>query len=103
MRSQSGSTRGFNRVQGTLGTVDLSSDPDAMRDDIIEVRVFAGYAGWAAGQLEDEIALGSWLTFKALPSDPFTDRPDDLWSMVLRRQGGMYAAIAQFPADPTLN
>jgi putative transcriptional regulator len=103
VRSQTGSTRGFNRVDGTLGTVDLSSDPDAMRDDIIEVRVFAGYAGWAARQLEDEIALGSWLTFKALPSDPFTDRPDDLWSMVLRRQGGMYAAIAQFPADPTLN
>jgi len=103
VRSQAGSTRGFNRVEGTLGTVDLSTDPDDMRDDIIEVRVFAGYAGWAAGQLEDEIELGSWLTFKALPSDPFTDRPDDLWSMVLRRQGGLYAAIAQFPADPTLN
>jgi putative transcriptional regulator len=103
VRSQSGDTRGFSRVEGTLGTVDLSSDPDVMRDDVVEVRVFAGYAGWGAGQLEDEISTGSWLTFKALPSDPFTDRPDDLWAMVLRRQGGMYAAIAQYPSDPTLN
>jgi len=103
VRSTTGDTRGFSRVDGNLGTVDLSTDPDRMRDDLIEVRVFAGYAGWSPGQLEDEIATGSWLTFKALPSDAFTDRPDDLWGMVLRRQGGMYAAVAMYPSDPTLN
>jgi len=96
-------TRGFSRVEGTIGTVDLSADPDTLRDQLIEVRVFAGYAGWSPGQLEEEIATGSWLAFKALPSDAFTDRPDDLWSMVLRRQGGMYAAVAMYPSDPTLN
>lgn len=103
VRSASGEMRGFSRVEGTLGTVDLTSDPDAMRDELIEVRVFAGYAGWSPGQLEEEIATGSWLTFKALPSDAFTERPDDLWAMVLRRQGGMHAAIAIYPPDPTLN
>jgi putative transcriptional regulator len=103
VRSGTKEMRGFSRVEGTLGTVDLTSDPDSMRDELIEVRVFAGYAGWSPGQLEDEIATGSWLTFKALPSDPFTERPDDLWGMVLRRQGGLHAAIAIYPADPTLN
>jgi putative transcriptional regulator len=103
VRSTAGDTRGFSRVDGNLGTVDLSTDPDRMRDDLIEVRVFAGYAGWSPGQLEDEIATGSWLTFKALPSDAFTDRPDDLWGMVLRRQGGLVAAVAMYPSDPTLN
>jgi putative transcriptional regulator len=103
VRSTTGDTRGFSRVEGNLGTVDLSTDPDRMRDDLIEVRVFAGYAGWSPGQLEDEIATGSWLTFKALPSDPFTERPDDLWGMVLRRQGGLVAAVAMYPSDPTLN
>jgi putative transcriptional regulator len=103
VRTPHGDTRGFTRVEGTLGTVDLSVGPDRMREDLVEVRVFAGYAGWGSGQLEDEISTGSWMHFQALPSDPFTDRPDDLWSMVLRRQGGMYAAIAQYPADPTLN
>jgi putative transcriptional regulator len=102
-RTGTGDTRGFSRVEGTVGTVDLSADPDAMRDELLEVRVFAGYAGWSAGQLEEEITTGSWLTFKALPSDAFTERPDDLWAMVLRRQGGMYAAVALYPSDPTLN
>jgi putative transcriptional regulator len=27
-----GEMRGFSRVEGTLGTVDLSSDPDLMRE-----------------------------------------------------------------------
>src|SRR5690349_16572510 len=103
VRSTTGEMRGFSRVEATLGTVDLSADPDTMRDELIEVRVFAGYAGWSPGQLEDEIATGSWLTFKALPSDAFTDRPDDLWAMVLRRQGGLVAAVAMYRADPTLN
>lgn len=103
VRTGAGDMRGFSRVDGTIGTVDLSTDPDTMRQQLIEVRVFAGYAGWSPGQLEEEISTGSWLTFKALPSDAFTERPDDLWSMVLRRQGGMYAAVALYPADPTLN
>lgn len=95
--------RGFSRVDGAVGTVDLSGDPDVFRDRLAEVRVFAGYAGWSPGQLEDEIATGSWFTFKALPSDAFTDRPDDLWAMVLRRQGGIIAAVAIYPSDPTQN
>jgi putative transcriptional regulator len=95
--------RGFSRVEGAVGTVDLSADPDNFREHLAEVRVFAGYAGWSPGQLEDEITGGSWFTFKALPGDPFTIRPDDLWPMVLRRQGGMYAAVAIYPSDPTLN
>lgn len=103
VRPTTGELRGFNRIDGTIGTVDLSEDPDLIGDDMVEARVFAGYAGWSPGQLEDEISTGSWLTFQALPSDPFTDRPDDLWSMVLRRQGGLYAAVAMYPADPTMN
>jgi len=94
---------GFSRVDGTVGTVDLSADPEGFREHLLEVRVFAGYAGWGAGQLEEEIATGSWFTFKALPGDAFTGRPDDLWQMVLRRQGGMMAAVAIYPADPALN
>lgn len=94
---------GFQPFFGLLGTVDLGGQPDLIRDRVDGVRVFAGYAGWSPGQLEDEIAGGSWFTFEALPGDPFMTRPDDLWSMVLRRQGGLLAAVAQYPADPTLN
>jgi putative transcriptional regulator len=94
---------GLRPVTEHLAIVDLDGEAEVLGELVDGVRIFAGYAGWGAGQLEDEISTGSWLTFKALPSDAFTDRPDDLWSMVLRRQGGMYAAIAQYPADPTMN
>ena len=94
---------GFNRVSGSVGTVDLSGDPDRLRDAVLSVRVFAGYAGWGPGQLEGEIDGGSWFVFDALPGDAFVNRPDDLWPMVLRRQGGITAAVSVFPPDPTLN
>jgi putative transcriptional regulator len=94
---------GFNRVAGAVGTVDLSADPDTLRAAVLGVRVFAGYAGWSPGQLESEIETGSWFVFDALPGDAFAGRPDDLWPMVLRRQGGLLAAVAHYPTDPSLN
>lgn len=94
---------GFTRVAGPVGTVDLSRGPAAVSDDLDMIRVFAGYSGWGAGQLEAEIATGAWFVFDALPGDAFFQRPEELWSMVLRRQGGMLAAVAHFPPDPTLN
>lgn len=102
-RSTSGRVDGFNRVSGAVGTLDLSQDPQTIQDKIIGVRVFAGYAGWDEGQLEAEIETGSWFVFDALPGDAFVNRPDDLWPMVLRRQGGLMAAVAIFPADPSMN
>jgi putative transcriptional regulator len=94
---------GFSRVDGVVGTVDLSADPEDMVTDVEQLRIFAGYAGWGEQQLESEIAEGAWFVFEALPGDAFVSAPDDLWSMVLRRQGGLTAAVAHFPADPTLN
>jgi putative transcriptional regulator len=95
--------QGFSQVSGTIGTVDLSRDPESLREALIGVRVFAGYAGWDGGQLESEISGGSWFVFDALPGDPLFPQPEDLWGLVLRRQGGLMAAVAQFPVDPTLN
>ncbi|MGC5053565.1 YqgE/AlgH family protein [Micromonospora sp. DT48] len=95
--------KGFHQVSGAVGTLDLSVDPERLRENVQGIRVFAGYAGWGTGQLEQEIEDGSWFVLDALPGDAFVDRPDDLWPMVLRRQGGMMAAVAHFPPDVALN
>ena len=50
--------------------------------------MFAGYAGWGAGQLEAEVAEEDWILEPALPDDAFTDDPEELWRDVLRRKGG---------------
>lgn len=94
---------GFSRVVGQIGTVDLSRDPAGLTERLETIRVFAGYAGWTGGQLESEIEAGSWHVCQSLPSDAFSVRPEDLWQMVWRRQGGLLAAVAHFPADPAMN
>ena len=78
-------------------------------DDVSElgelerIRVFAGYAGWAPGQLEGELAEGSWIVLDARASDIFTERPDQLWTEVLRRGGPALAVLALLPDDPRVN
>jgi len=93
---------GFNPVLGPIGTLDLSLGPDELAG-IEAVRVFAGYAGWGPGQLEGELALGSWFVVDAEPDDVLAGAPDELWSRVLRRQGGDLALVSRCPPDPSLN
>ncbi len=88
---------------GPIGTVDLDAKPGDLAVAVDEVRVFAGYAGWGAGQLESEVDEGAWWVLDALPGDAFSPRPDLLWQHVLRRQGPPLAFAALYPDDPTLN
>ena len=66
-------------------------------------RIFAGYAGWGSGQLEDELAREDWILEEAKPDDAFTESPDALWADVLRRKGGIYELVARMPDDPSVN
>lgn len=43
------------------------------------LRFYAGYAGWSPGQLEYEMARGSWHVIKATADQVFTDDPDNMW------------------------
>ena len=87
---------------GALGFPSLE-EPDDVVPVTTRRRVFAGYAGWAAGQLEDELAREDWIIEPALPDDAFTETPDALWSDVLRRKGGVYELVARMPEDPSVN
>ncbi len=94
---------GFKPLNRRLGTLDITRAPEGFTDQIEGMRVFAGYSGWSAMQLRAEIADGAWFVFDSLPGDAFAPVPDDLWSVVLRRQGGLIAAVSLFPSDPILN
>lgn len=43
-------------------------------------RAYAGYAGWAPGQLEFEMAMGSWAVIPGDPSSIFDKMPETLWT-----------------------
>ena len=94
---------GWSPVVPPLVTVDLDHDPALLAAALRSLRVFAGYAGWSPGQLEGEIAEGSWYVVDSLPDDPFVPDPSRLRTSVLRRQGWPLAAAAHSPPDPTLN
>ncbi len=68
-----------------------------------DLRFFLGYAGWSPGQLDEEIRQGGWFLSEAGGEDVFAESPDRLWRSVLRKKGGDYAILANFPDDPRLN
>jgi putative transcriptional regulator len=68
-----------------------------------DLRFFLGYAGWGEGQLYEEVEAGGWIVTGAQPHDIFDVEPDVLWRDVLRRMGGEYAILANFPDDPRMN
>jgi putative transcriptional regulator len=67
------------------------------------LRVFAGYAGWDAGQLAGEISRGDWIVVPALPDDVMAGHENGLWEHVLRRQGMPLALLATYPVDVRRN
>ena len=84
---------------GDIGFVGL--EPPAA--GIGRSRAFAGHAGWAAGQLDAEVAAEGWIIEPAVPADVFCAEPRELWSAVLHRKGGRYALLTRMPLDPRVN
>jgi putative transcriptional regulator len=69
-----------------------------------KVRLFAGYAGWSAGQLEGEMKRKAWLAFPASLQLVFETPPEQLWQKILLAQGGWRnKLLAQLPEDLSLN
>ena len=69
-----------------VGVVDLRSDPAEPAGAIQDLRIFRGYAGWAATQLEGELSAGGWFVTESSPTDAFTRAPDALWHRAIRRR-----------------
>jgi putative transcriptional regulator len=74
-------------AQRVLGDVCITGDVGDVRaalarlDASARVKLFTGYAGWTAGQLEIEVRAGAWVLEPADARSVFTDDPD-LWQRV---------------------
>lgn len=94
---------GLRPVAERLAIVDLEGEAGDIDSAVDGIRIFAGYAGWGAGQLEGEIEGGDWYVVPSLAPDAFQADPSDLWREVMRRQPGELAWHANRPVDPELN
>jgi putative transcriptional regulator len=94
---------GIRPVVESLGTVDLDADVALITGLTNRLRVFAGHAGWAGGQLADELAEGAWYVVESEPDDVFTMTPGSLWRRVLRRQPPPLNLMSTYPPEIGLN
>lgn len=101
--SAPGERPGWIPMAEGFGLVDLGQTPDSLDVELERMRVFTGYAGWGAGQVEAEIAANAWFALEAEPGDAFTAEPQSLWRRVLDRQRGDVKMYALFPEDPRQN
>lgn len=86
-----------------LATVDLESDPAIAAAHVDQLRLFRGYSGWGAHQLDTELAAGAWFTVESLDTDMWTSEPAGLYEQVLLRQSGEMRWFANAPLDPSQN
>ena len=100
---------GFLPDANVLPNLSLGHDVD----DLVElgesfsatqrIRVFAGYAGWSPGQLEDEMKRKAWLTHPAALDLVFDEQPEQLWRKILRPKGWKFKLLAEGPEDLSWN
>ena len=94
---------GVGRSGDSISIVDLDAiiEGGAVAPD--GFRLFAGYSGWAPGQLDGELSTGSWFVVAAFDGDVFGPHPTELWREVLRRQGGRLGRLSLYPDSPMVN
>jgi putative transcriptional regulator len=65
-------------------------------------KIFVGYAGWSAGQLDNEVEQGVWRIAVATPEQIFAEC-DDLWQRLSRRAFPLQLHELFDPNDLSIN
>jgi putative transcriptional regulator len=89
----------------------LGGDLDALANVIAEdaaearrrVRLIVGYSGWGAGQLDSELATGSWLPAALAIDLVFADDGQGAWRGAVRSIGRAADGLADHPPDVSWN
>lgn len=68
-----------------------------------DIRLFIGYSGWGEGQLEGEMKRDSWIVSETDADFIFDTPTNQFWRSVLKRMGGEYKVLSNYPTDPRLN
>ncbi len=74
-------------VPGLFLSLTLDTLGPLLKDPAPHLRFCLGYAGWGAGQLESELASGSWLYAEASARPVLEGDPGLLWDSTLKSVG----------------
>jgi putative transcriptional regulator len=67
----------------------MVDNPDAPE----RFRVYAGYAGWAPGQLDHEVSRGGWHILQADAESVFDKTPSEIWPELIRRSSALWVRV----------
>ena len=86
-RAESHPERSFELMPGVFMSLDATLLRELLRREqpAAGLRVYAGYAGWTAGQLEQEITRGDWHVIEANAEVIFSTKPESMWQDLVRR------------------
>jgi putative transcriptional regulator len=66
------------------------------RDGGDSFRTYAGYAGWAAGQLDFEVARGDWHVITADATSVFSKNPEDVWPRLIEKSTAQWTRFLPY-------
>jgi putative transcriptional regulator len=72
-------------------------------EDRPRIRLYAGYSGWMASQLERELREHAWFTHAAMPDIVFHPHPETAWKAALSEKGEYYKFVADTEYIPSIN
>jgi len=82
------------------GSGDLLRQLASEGDSDKQFRLYLGFAGWAAGQLDAELARGGWRILPAEPSLVFDPSPETVWSELVERSAVHWTGLSVPFAEP---
>lgn len=83
--------------------IDLEKLSHSAPNESGSLRAFVGYAGWTAGQLENELRQNAWVLQKPRREALAPERLPGLWFEIMRSLGPWYKLLSAAPDDPSLN
>jgi putative transcriptional regulator len=83
--------------------VNLEQAHQLAEEDQSAIRAFVGYAGWTAGQLENELRQNAWVLQKPNRTALAPERLPRLWFDIMCSLGPWFKMLAAAPDDPSLN
>ena len=100
-------TKGKNEAKGSpvIGAVHVGWDLELLERLVTDpqggdrFRVFAGHAGWAAGQLDAEVERLGWYVFPATEAEIFSSGGEQLWEAFIRKTRTRTASLRPSPPD----